>query len=139
MKRLTAVLAALLTLVGLSGCGESFEKQNAEGTAYLAGLARGIPNAEVHIARYVVTGPGTINHNVQLELRTASVDPTVISGLLTQAFRVSVQTFEHQSGTTSSNFEVSVTDGAGTAHFPQEVGLSNYPSYPEVVEWLKTR
>ncbi|MCE1174514.1 MAG: hypothetical protein LWW77_07915 [Propionibacteriales bacterium] len=139
MKKLTAVFAALLTLVGLTGCGESFEKQNADGTAYLVALANAIPNAEVHIARYVVTGPGTTNHNVQLELRTTSVDPTVISGLLTQAFRVSVQTLEHQSGTASSNFEVSVTDGAGAAHFPQEVGLSNYPTYAEVVEWLKTR
>lgn len=139
MKKLTAVFAALLTLVGLSGCGESFEKQNAVGTAYLAGLVSGIPDVKVHDARYVVTGPGTINHIVSIELETQSVDPKVIAELLTQEFRISVQTFDHLSATSSAIFSVSVTDGAGAAHFPQDVGLSNDPTYPEVVEWLKTR
>jgi hypothetical protein len=139
MKRLTAALAALLTLVGLSGCGESFEKQNAEGTAYLAGLVSGIPDVEVHDARYVVTGPGTINHIVSIELETQSVDPKVIADLLTQEFRISVQTLEHLSATSSATFSVSVVDGNGRAYFDKDVGLRAYPNYDEVVEWLKTR
>jgi hypothetical protein len=139
MKRLLVLLTTILMLVGLTGCGESFDKQGAEGTAYLAGLVSSIPNVKVRDARYVVTGPGTINHNIVIELETQSVDAAVISDLLTQAYRISVQTLDHESGTASSNFSVAVIDGTGTPHFGTEVGLKTYPSYQEVVEWLKSR